>query len=298
MNPETLKHELKALQQRIDNRLAGWLPEPDVQPARLHEAMRYAVLGGGKRMRPLLVYATGMSLGTDPNCLDIPAASVELIHAYSLIHDDLPAMDNDDLRRGRPSCHKAFDEATAILAGDALQSLAFELLASNRAHPNASIQLEMLKTLAHASGSLGMAGGQCLDLESEGKTLNLESLENIHRLKTGALIRASVRLGALTAGCEDEDVLMLLDEFAAYLGLAFQIQDDVLDVIGDTEQIGKLTGSDANLEKNTYPALLGLDEAKAQIDELHMCACDILHALPVQTPLLDQLCQQLVDRDN
>jgi farnesyl diphosphate synthase len=217
----------------------------------------------------VLVYATGQALGVSPGELDGPACAVELIHAYSLIHDDLPAMDDDDLRRGKPTCHRAFDEATAILAGDALQALAFYILAHDPAMPdNPTARLAMIEHLALASGSRGMAGGQAIDLASEGQQLDLAELENMHIHKTGALIRASVRLGALSAtpGAEQLDAL---DHYAKCIGLAFQIRDDILDIEGDTETLGKQQGADIARNKSTYPALLGLDEARQHARELH-----------------------------
>ena len=229
--------------------------------------MRYAVLGNGKRIRPLLAYAAGEALGVATERLDHPACAVELIHAYSLIHDDLPAMDDDDLRRGRPTCHRAFDEATAILAGDALQTLAFQSLAD--APGLAAVKrVEMVATLARASGARGMVGGQALDLAAEGQQLDLAMLEHIHIHKTGALIRAAVQLGILACDTPDPDHAERLDRYAKCVGLAFQIQDDVLDVEGDTDAIGKTAGRDQALEKATYPALIGLAEAKEMATNL------------------------------
>ncbi len=248
-------------QARLESALDDLLPRINVEPVRLHEAMRYAVLGGGKRIRPLLTYATGEALGITADLLDRPACAVEFIHAYSLIHDDLPAMDDDDLRRGRPTCHRAFDEATAILAGDALQTLAFQALAE-AAGLDASVRIAMVERLARASGSRGMVGGQVLDLEAEGKQLDVAMLEHIHIHKTGALIRASVQMGILACGDLDPDHAERLDRYAKCLGLAFQIQDDVLDVEGETAQIGKTAGRDQVLDKATYPSLVGLAEAK------------------------------------
>jgi farnesyl diphosphate synthase len=250
--------------------LEYWLPPTSIQPERLHEAMRYSVLGNGKRIRPLLVYATGHALGVPPEALDGPACAVEFIHCYSLIHDDLPAMDNDDLRRGRPTCHKAYDEATAILAGDALQALSFHVLAhDDRIQAGPAARIEMINTLAIASGSRGMAGGQALDLSAVGKELTLAELENMHIHKTGALIRASVQLGALSKPQMDAGLLGKLDHFGKCIGLAFQVQDDILDVEGQTETIGKPQGSDMERNKPTYPALLGLEGAKQTAAELH-----------------------------
>lgn len=255
--------------ERADMALDKWLPASKIAPERLHEAMRYSVINGGKRVRPILVYAAGHAVGVDEPQLDAPAAAIELIHAYSLVHDDLPAMDDDDLRRGQPTCHKAFDEATAILVGDALQSLAFHVLADGLdAELPASQLKDMINTLAVSSGSRGMAGGQAIDLESVGKELNVAQLENMHIHKTGALIRASVRMGALCKAGIDADTLHKLDHYAKCIGLAFQIQDDILDVEADTETLGKTQGSDIARNKPTYPALMGLDEAKQMATEL------------------------------
>lgn len=250
-------------QTRAEVALDACLPTASHVPARLHTAMRYATLGGGKRIRPVLVYATGQVLGVELSALDAPACAVELIHAYSLIHDDLPAMDNDDLRRGRPTCHRAFDEATAILAGDALQALAFRILVHDpKVATSAENRLKMIDRLADASGSRGMAGGQALDLEAVGKELNVVELENIHIHKTGALIRASIALGALAKADIEPDLLEKLDRYGKCIGLAFQIQDDILDVEGATEVIGKTQGSDIERNKPTYPQLLGMAGAK------------------------------------
>ncbi|TBV75018.1 polyprenyl synthetase family protein [Pseudoxanthomonas winnipegensis] len=259
--------------QRVEAALEAALPAPDLAPQRLHAAMRHAVLGGGKRMRPLLVYAAGMLTGADEATLDAPAAAVELIHAYSLVHDDLPAMDDDAMRRGRPTVHVAFDEATAILAGDALQTRAFEVLADAQAEP--ALRVAWLQTLARASGVAGMCGGQALDIDATGQQQSLSALQRMHALKTGALIRASVRLGALAGGA-DADTLQRLDRFADALGLAFQVRDDILDVEASSETLGKTAGKDAAQDKSTYPALLGMDGAKARLDGLAAQMRDLL----------------------
>ncbi len=265
----SLNSLITTYQKRVDTALDGWLPIPDIQPNRLHEAMRYAVQGGGKRIRPLLVYLTGNALSVDLTVLDAPACAVELIHAYSLVHDDLPGMDDDDLRRGKPTCHKAFDEATAILVGDALQTLAFYVLSHDpHLEINDKRRLEMIETLALASGSRGMAGGQAIDMESVGQSLNIAELENMHIHKTGALIRACVKLGALASSTIDDNQLKKLDHYAKCIGLAFQIQDDILDVESSTETLGKRQGSDIAHDKVTYPALLGLRWAKQMAAEL------------------------------
>ena len=250
---------------RIEAVLDRALGLPQAGSQRLREAMRYSVLGGGKRLRPTLVYATGTALGAAPEALDDPAAAVELIHVYSLVHDDLPAMDDDDLRRGRPSCHRAFDEATAILAGDALQALAFELLAGppSSTGDDARRRLTMSRLLAQGIGTAGMAGGQAIDLESVGRRLDLTALQTMHRLKTGALIETSVLMGAAAAGVTDGPVRDALREYGAAIGLAFQIQDDILDVTGTTDAIGKIAGADAAHAKPTYTSLMGLDGARA-----------------------------------
>ena len=262
-----------------DPRLAGWraradaalaqaLPDPDLPPQRLREAMRHAVLLGGKRMRPLLVYAAGSMGGADEATLDAPAAAVELVHAYSLVHDDLPCMDDDALRRGQPTVHVAFDEATAVLAGDALQSLAFQVLA--RAATPPAVTVAMLDTLADAAGVVGMCGGQALDVDATGQrgpALSIAHLERLHALKTGALIRAAVRIGGLCGGI-DPAGLVRLDDFAAALGLAFQVRDDILDVEGDSETLGKTAGKDAAQDKATFPALIGMDASRARLGAL------------------------------
>ncbi|MDQ1118610.1 MULTISPECIES: farnesyl diphosphate synthase [Pseudoxanthomonas] len=259
--------------QRVEAVLEAALPAPDLAPQRLHAAMRHAVLGGGKRMRPLLVYAAGTLTGADEATLDAPAAAVELIHAYSLVHDDLPAMDDDAMRRGRPTVHVAFDEATAILAGDALQTRAFEVLAD--AHVDSALRVAWLQTLARASGVAGMCGGQALDIDATGQQQSLSALQRMHALKTGALIRASVRLGALAGGA-DAATLQRLDRFADALGLAFQVRDDILDVEASSETLGKTAGKDAAQDKSTYPALLGMDGAKARLDSLAAQMRDLL----------------------
>ncbi len=261
---------LPELAEAVERALEHWLPAPTIAPRELHEAMRYAVLGNGKRMRPLLVYATGATLGVPGEALDGPACAVELVHAYSLVHDDLPAMDDDDLRRGQPTCHKAFGEATAILAGDALQALAFHVLAHDPAMLATPEQrIRMIDMLAVASGSRGMAGGQALDLAAVGRTLSLVELENMHAHKTGALIRASVVLAAMSSPDADTRVVAGLDHYAKRIGLAFQVQDDILDIEGATEIIGKPQGSDIARDKPTYPNLLGLAGARRIASELH-----------------------------
>ncbi len=264
-----LSTELLALSARADAALARFLPDETQPPIPLHRAMRYAVLGGGKRLRPLLVYATGGALAAPLDRLDSSAAAVEIIHAYSLVHDDLPAMDDDALRRGRPTCHIAFGEAMAILAGDALQALAFDVLAADALlADDAPLHLEMLRVLATACGSHGMAGGQAFDLAAVGQTLSPPELERMHVHKTGALIRASVRLGALAAGCRDTATLDALEIYGHSIGLAFQIRDDLLDIEAETAQLGKTAGKDVAANKPTYPAILGLSASRQQLAEL------------------------------
>lgn len=249
----------------LEDHLDQALPPAGAAPQRLHAAMRHAVLGGGKRMRALLVYASGTLLQADETALHAPAIAVELIHAYSLVHDDLPAMDDDDLRRGKPTVHIAFDEATAILAGDALQTLAFERLAT--ADATATLRVDWLATLAQASGAAGMCGGQALDIDATGSQQSLDDLQRMHALKTGALIRAAVRMGALAGGA-DAATLTRLDGFADALGLAFQVRDDILDIEASSAQLGKTAGKDVAQAKSTYPALLGMDGAKTKLAEL------------------------------
>ncbi len=282
---------------RVESALAHWIPEATKPPQRLHEAMRYSVLEGGKRIRPCLVYTTGHALGVPLVQLDGPACAVELIHVYSLIHDDLPAMDDDDLRRGKLTCHKEFDEATAVLAGDALQSLAFYVLAHDPHMLNdLHARLAMVETLALASGSRGMAGGQALDILAEGQELNLFELENVHIHKTGALIRASVRLATLCKPGLDESVCTALDHYAKCIGLAFQIQDDILDVEGETEVLGKRQGADQARNKPTYPAILGMDEAKARARELVDQALTSLQPLGAHADELRAIAHYVVER--
>ncbi len=289
---------LQRFQRQIETALEHWLPATNVAPSSLHEAMRYAVLGPGKRIRPVLVYATGEIFGTPLSQLDSSAVAVELIHAYSLVHDDLPAMDDDDLRRGRPTCHRAFDEATAILAGDALQALAFEVLARDESlKVGAECRLVMFRELAEASGSRGMAGGQAIDLAAVGQRLSLAALETMHLYKTGALIRASVRLGFLASEQRDVEQAERLDRYARNIGLAFQVQDDILDVEGTTETIGKPQGSDQDRDKPTYPNILGMAEAKATATRLCREAIDALDCFGPSADPLRQLAEYIVKRD-
>lgn len=290
MRPEALAAAWTA---RVEAALERHLPPAAATPERLHAAMRHAVLGGGKRLRPRLVYASGHLLDAEPECLDDAAAAVELVHAFSLVHDDLPAMDDDALRRGRPTVHVAFDEATAILAGDALQTLAFQVLA--QAPVPADTRVALLLGLSEATGSLGMCGGQQLDMEATGTTLPLANLEHLHGLKTGALIRASVRFGALIGGA-DATLLARLDGFATDLGLAFQIRDDILDVEADAAQLGKTAGKDAAQDKRTHVALLGLDGAKARLQQLAEKTRAALGPLDARADALRRLAEFAVAR--
>ncbi|HSN17981.1 MAG TPA: farnesyl diphosphate synthase [Gammaproteobacteria bacterium] len=295
----SFKDRIPEYSARIEKVLDRWLPPAEKIPQRLHSAMRYAVLGGGKRLRPLLIYATGEALGLAPERLDGPAAAVEIIHAYSLIHDDLPAMDDDALRRGRPTCHIAYDEATAILAGDALQVLAFQILADDPAMAvTPAARVEMLKSVAIASGSAGMAGGQAIDLAAAGRQLDLAELELMHIHKTGALIRASVLLGAQCAPGLDAAKLTALDRYAKCVGLAFQIQDDILDVEGETTTLGKQAGADSARNKPTYPSILGLARSKQRAAELRDEAVDALAPLGPAAAPLRWLAEYIVSREN
>ncbi len=289
---------LDAWRARADAVLARTLPAEAQPPAELHRAMRYAVLGGGKRLRPVLVYATGHALGAAPERLDAAAAAVEIIHAYSLVHDDLPAMDDDALRRGRPTCHVAFGEAMAILAGDALQALAFEVLAGDASGHDPGIHVEMLRTLAAACGSHGMAGGQALDLAAVGCRLDAAALARMHVHKTGALIRASVRLGALAAGGADVATLAALDRYAHGVGLAFQIRDDILDVEGESATLGKTAGKDAARAKPTYPAILGMAASRAELARLTDAAIAALAPLGARGAELVALARHVAEREH
>ncbi|HEV7716684.1 MAG TPA: farnesyl diphosphate synthase [Steroidobacteraceae bacterium] len=288
---------IELYQTRVEQVLDRCLALPDCGTARLRDGMRYSVLGGGKRLRPVLVYTAGQSLGAPLEHLDLAAAAVELVHVYSLVHDDLPAMDDDDLRRGRPTCHRAFDEATAILVGDALQALAFDLLAQDVSGPaSASARLRMIRILAHASGTSGMAGGQAIDLASVGQTLTTPAVENMHRRKTGALIEGSVLLGATAAGLEPGPEMAALQRFGADIGLAFQIQDDILDVEGETAVLGKSAGKDSARNKPTYPSTMGLPAARAKAHELRDGAIAALAPLGARAEPLADLARYVVSR--
>ncbi|WP_072567528.1 MULTISPECIES: (2E,6E)-farnesyl diphosphate synthase [unclassified Enterobacter] len=293
--------QLEICVQQANDALRRFISPQPFQNTPLVEAMHYGTLLGGKRLRPFLVYATGQMFGVSASTLDAPAAAIECIHAYSLMHDDLPAMDDDDLRRGQPTCHIKFGEANAILAGDALQTLAFSILADTpMPEVDARDRLAMVSELAQASGVAGMCGGQALDLEAEGKQVGLAELERIHRHKTGALIRAAVRLGALSAGDKGRAALPILDRYAESIGLAFQVQDDILDVVGDTATLGKRQGADQFLGKSTYPALLGLEQAQTKARDLiddARHALDALAAQSLDTTALEALANYIIQRD-
>ncbi|OOG45739.1 farnesyl diphosphate synthase [Rhodanobacter sp. C01] len=300
MNPNSESAELgpalQALIIRAEQALDCSLPPAEQSPVELHHAMRYAVLGGGKRLRPLLVYAAAHALGTDKAALDAAACAVELIHAYSLVHDDLPAMDDDALRRGRPTCHIVYGEAMAILAGDALQALAFELLANDTTQQvDTATVVAMLHALGRACGAEGMAGGQALDLTAVGRKLTLVELEHMHACKTGALIRASVQLGALIAGA-DADTLDALDRYAHAVGLAFQVRDDILDVEGESAVIGKTAGKDAAADKPTFPSIIGVDSSRARLTELTETALAAIASFGEQGSLLAELARYAAHR--
>ena len=291
-----LEATLAGWRSRTDRTLAAALDELDgrTEP-RLLAAMRHAVLLGGKRMRPLLTYATGRACGAGDPSLDAAAAAVELVHAYSLVHDDLPAMDDDALRRGQPTVHVAFDEATVVLAGDALQTLAFSLLAG--APASDASRVAMLAELAGAAGAAGMCGGQALDLAATGRAIPLDALERLHALKTGALLRAAVRLGAIAAGA-DAETRSVLDAFSQALGLAFQIRDDLLDIEGDSATLGKTAGKDVAQDKATFPALLGVDASHERLSELATQMRQALGNLPGDTRALAALARRVIERDH
>ncbi|MEG0860986.1 MAG: (2E,6E)-farnesyl diphosphate synthase [Pseudomonas sp.] len=294
-----ISHYQTSCQARVDAALELLFVPPSVELTRLYAAMRYSVMNGGKRVRPLLAYAACEALGVAPEQANGAACAVELIHAYSLVHDDLPAMDDDDLRRGQPTTHKAFDEACAILAGDGLQSLAFNALLDPQLSPQAdSIRLAMVQTLALAAGPAGMVGGQAIDLGSVGLKLDQAALEFMHRHKTGALIEASVRLGALASARADQTQLNALQTYARAIGLAFQVQDDILDVESDTETLGKRQGADIARDKPTYPALLGLEAAKAYALELRDQALEALRPFDAAAEPLRELARYIVERRN
>ena len=294
-NTLQLDEFLQQCQQRVDRRLGAAL-DAKIASTALLEAMRYACLGGGKRIRPVLVYASVLAVGGELAAADNAAAAIELIHSYSLVHDDLPAMDDDDLRRGKPTVHKAFDEATAILVGDALQSLAFQILSTEAAGQGASKRLAMVQLLSQAAGATGMVGGQSLDFEAVGVALSIEQLEQMHSLKTGALIRCAVLLGGMSCESTSDSQMNALAAYADNIGLAFQVQDDILDVIGNTSQLGKPQGSDSDKNKPTYVSLLGLDEAKDLADSLSDKAIAALQEFPASADPLRELAAFVVSR--
>lgn len=296
MNDLDFASWMSQIQRRTEVALEHHLPRTDVLPEQLHEAMRYATLGGGKRVRALLAHAAGEVTEAASERVDIVASSIELIHAYSLVHDDMPCMDNDVLRRGKPTVHVRFDEATALLAGDALQTLAFQLLAENRVAANLDDQLAMIALLASASGSRGMAGGQAIDLASVGHQIELETLELMHIHKTGALIRASIVLGARCGTRIEPDTLSRLDHFGKVVGLLFQVVDDILDLQSDTATLGKTAGKDAESEKPTYVSLLGLHGARKLADDLLEQARSTLTPFGLQARRLDELASFIVAR--
>ncbi len=293
---------MNTCRKRVDEQLKQVLPESSIISLKLAEAMTYSVFNGGKRVRPLLVYAANKTLGGQSHYADPVACAVELVHAYSLVHDDLPAMDDDDLRRGKPTCHKAFNEATAILAGDALQTLAFEALSDPYHFPDAllsdSSRLALLRELSVASGHSGMCGGQSMDLNSVGQALNQQQLQLMHNHKTGALIRASVIMGALSTGHVSDQQLEALTTYANAIGLAFQVQDDILDVTADTETLGKQQGADDALHKPTYVSLMGLEEAKQFAENLCQEAVSALSLFDDQATPLRQLADYIVHRSH
>ncbi len=280
---------------RVNRQLEICLPDESSPPETLHQAMRYAVLGNGKRIRPVLLYATGEALGVPSERLDNPACAVELIHSYSLVHDDLPAMDDDDLRRGRPTCHKAFDEATAILVGDAVQALAFSMLANDQAN-SPEQRNTMIQLLAECTGSQGMVGGQAIDLASVDRQLSRQEVEHMHRLKTGALIKASVLLAVIASGTDDPDTHNHFARFAECIGLMFQIRDDLLDIQSNTETLGKPQGSDEAQKKPTYPSIIGIEESESACRELLEQACLEMEFVNVRWDTLKLISQYIVTR--
>jgi geranylgeranyl pyrophosphate synthase len=289
--------QLEVWRLRMERALAARLPEASMVPARLHEAMRYSVLGGGKRIRPALLFATARTLGLSEDSVEAAACAIELVHVYSLVHDDLPAMDNDDLRRGRPTCHKAYDEATALLVGDALQPLAFQLLASDPALPaSPAIRLRLIDMLAQAIGTFGMAGGQAIDLAVQGMRLDITQVEDMHARKTGAVIRASVLMAAECAPPLDASLYAALTRFATAVGLAFQIQDDLLDVMGDVSTLGKATGADSERAKPTHPAVIGISASQQRVRLLHSQAINALAPFGDRAQSLRSLAHWLLSR--
>jgi geranylgeranyl pyrophosphate synthase len=295
---DSFSAQLEVWRLRMENALAARLPAATAIPARLHEAMRYSVLGGGKRIRPALLFATAKTLGLTENEVEAAACAIEFIHVYSLVHDDLPAMDDDDLRRGRPTCHKAFDEATAVLVGDALQPLAFQLLARDPALPaSPAVRLRLVDVLCEASGTFGMVGGQAIDLAQEGQHPSIEQVEDMHARKTGALIRASVLLAAECVPSLDRNLYSALNDFATAIGLAFQIQDDLLDVLGDVSTLGKATGADRERDKPTHPAIIGIEASQERVNLLHGQAMVALESFGERAAPLRSLANWLLSRN-
>lgn len=289
--------QLESWRERMERALDARLPAATVVPTRLHEAMRYSVLGGGKRIRPALLFATARTLGLTESEVEAAACAIELVHVYSLVHDDLPAMDDDDLRRGRPTCHKAFDEATAVLVGDALQPLAFQLLARDPALPaSPAIRLSLVDILSEASGTFGMAGGQAIDLAAQGRQLDITQVEDMHARKTGAIIRASVLMAAACVPQLDPKAYAALNDFATAIGLAFQIQDDLLDVLGDVSTLGKATGADRERDKPTHPAIIGIESSQERVHLLHGQALDALEIFGERARPLRSLADWLLSR--
>ena len=295
--PDAFGTQLESWRARMELALAARLPDSDAVPTRLHQAMRYSVLGGGKRVRPILLFATARTIGLAEEEVEAAACAVELVHVYSLVHDDLPAMDDDDLRRGRPTCHKAYDEATAVLVGDALQPLAFQILARDPALPAApTIRLRLIELLAQASGTFGVAGGQAIDLAVQGRLLNITQVEEMHARKTGALIRACVLMAAACAPSLDARLYEALSGFATPIGLAFQIQDDLLDVIGDPSTLGKATGADRERAKPTHPAVIGIAASQERVRFLHAQAVEALSPFGHRAEPLRSLADWLLAR--
>jgi geranylgeranyl pyrophosphate synthase len=291
--------QLTQWQTRMEQALASRLPGADEIPTRLHAAMRYSVLGGGKRIRPALVFATGRTLGLAEHQVEAAACAIELVHVYSLVHDDLPAMDDDDLRRGRPTCHKAFDEATAVLVGDALQPLAFQLLARDPQLPSdPAIRLRLIDLLAEASGTFGMAGGQAIDLAVQGQAIDIAAVEQMHARKTGALIKVSVMMAAACVPTLSTALAEDLARFATAIGLAFQIQDDLLDVLGDVSTLGKATGADSARAKPTYPAVIGVEASQQRLHQLHAEALQALAPFGAAADPLRLLAEWLLKRQS
>jgi farnesyl diphosphate synthase len=290
-------------QQRINNFLTDKLDSFEINDSKLIEAMRYGLLIGGKRMRPYLAYITGEAMSAEITDIDAVAAAIECVHAYSLLHDDLPAMDDDDLRRGKPTCHKAFDEATAILAGDALQTLAFDILANHSFSPNqensaAKIQIKLIQQLVSASGYQGMCGGQALDLAATGQSISIEQLKRLHSLKTGALLKAAVIMPSLCSDKVIAEYRTILTDFSQLIGLAYQVQDDIIDLTSSDEELGKPSGSDLAANKSTYPSLLGLQGAQQKAENLLQQALQALARLPYNTQSLENFATFIVKRSH